>query len=108
MWDEEWKYIRAPHAELYDRQSDPGELQNLAESRSDIVRRLEQKLTELESTMSRREGVRVEIDDETERALRSLGYVGGTPADDDSPGARKDPKHMVDLVDDWVRGRVAG
>jgi arylsulfatase A-like enzyme/Tfp pilus assembly protein PilF len=71
---EDWKYVRAPTAELYDLVDDPGETRNLARERPERVR-------ELDAMLERRlEGARSPIPnvkpEEKERArLEALGYV---------------------------------
>jgi len=104
--EERWKYIRAPRRELYDLLADPGELRNLAETQTSIVKRMEKRLGELEQRMQRRTAVAVEVDTDTMRALRGLGYVGGgAPAG--APTANlKNPADMVDVVDDFRRAET--
>jgi tetratricopeptide (TPR) repeat protein len=71
---EDWKYVRAPAAELYDLRGDPGETRNLAQERPERVR-------ELDAMLERRlEGARSPLPnmkpEEAERArLEALGYV---------------------------------
>ena len=57
--------------ELYDLETDPGELINLNREHLEIAFRLEQELREFSSGNSR-EG---EVDKELRNKLRSLGYI---------------------------------
>ncbi len=101
--ERQWKYIRAPEVELYDRLADPGELHNLATEHSDIVDRLEEELTACEQGMTPRDGVAVALDSATAEALRSLGYVAGPPPTVEHAENLKDPKYMVDVDHDFRR-----
>lgn len=96
--DPQWKYIRAPRVELYDRRSDPGELRNLADANPDVVTRLEDALADWEYRMPVRASQSVTLDSDSLEALRSLGYVGAPPPAPDPDAVLKDPKDMVDIA----------
>jgi arylsulfatase A-like enzyme len=75
-----WKLIRIPTPsgsvyELYDLTSDPGETTNLADRRTDIMKRLLAPLEEWRLASESGSIAETEIDEETLEGLRSLGYV---------------------------------
>jgi tetratricopeptide (TPR) repeat protein len=97
--EERWKYIRAPQAELYDRQQDPGELENLATSQPAEVARLERELADWEQRMPRRTAAKLEVDPENLAALQALGYVGAPPPTSaPSLAGLKNPRDLVDIA----------
>ena len=66
----------AGDVELYDVASDPGELHDLAAERPDDVARLRARLLELAGDFGPGERVAPpELDEETRRQLRELGYT---------------------------------
>jgi arylsulfatase A-like enzyme/Flp pilus assembly protein TadD len=75
-----WMYVRAPKPELYNLDQDPGELNNIIDAHPKEYRELEQQL----KTLSRvgKNGsetvVANQMDEQTTRQLKSLGYVGGS------------------------------
>jgi len=76
VFNGKWKFIRTPvfdreKIELYDLETDSGELINLNREHLEIAFRLEQELREFSSGNSR-EG---EVDKELRNKLRSLGYI---------------------------------
>ena len=86
-----YRFILAPHPELFDLGDDPGETTNRANVQPRIARQLERKLQEptVEET-----GETVTLDAETEAKLRSLGYVSSSRArvKEESSETRTDPK----------------
>ncbi|HVP13521.1 MAG TPA: sulfatase-like hydrolase/transferase [Phycisphaerae bacterium] len=94
---QQWMYIEAPQAELYDRAADPGESTNLVTARPDVAEQMRRELKELSEGMTRRDARNVTLDDRAIRALSSLGYVGanGAPAEADDGRPRRDPKDMI-------------
>ncbi len=97
---DDWKYIRAPRVELYDRHSDASEMENLAEERPEIVTRLEGELSHAEESMVLRESAEVDLDAEARSGLESLGYVVSATSQPASAGNR-DPKDMLPVVYDY-------
>lgn len=96
--DGRWKYILAPRAELYDLNTDPGELHNLAseqQTRAQAMRSgLEAQLAK-ERTSVRKPGETSGIAADLLERLGALGYVSpGGPVDRTSAGA--DPKDKLD------------
>jgi arylsulfatase A-like enzyme/Tfp pilus assembly protein PilF len=100
---EDWKYVRAPAAELYDLRDDPGETRNLAQERPERVR-------ELDAMLERRlEGARSALPnmnpEEAERGrLEALGYAAAAWQSDrwqaHPPGrvGGRDPKDGMAVV----------
>jgi arylsulfatase A-like enzyme/tetratricopeptide (TPR) repeat protein len=89
------KFIDLPIPELYDLRDDPGEIRNLAPSRSDDVMRLRMTLGVFKVA-----GVPRRVDEtaEVKERLRSLGYVTATtPAPKKQYTAADDPKRLIGL-----------
>ncbi|MGH9381269.1 MAG: sulfatase-like hydrolase/transferase [Thermoanaerobaculia bacterium] len=87
------KLISLPLPELYDLEADPAESRNLFEEERERVRRLARLLPE-ESVWPPRGGP---VSAEVERALRSLGYLGGGAPPKAEYTAEDDPKNLVEL-----------
>jgi len=74
----EWPYklivdVEEPQAALYDLERDPGERHDLAAERPEVAKRLAAALAKRPAGATR--GAPVELDAETERDLRALGYL---------------------------------
>jgi choline-sulfatase len=87
-----WKWIRAPHPELYDLRADRGERTNLYPANTDDARPLE---AELDAVLAASERLALpaptrQIDAETEEMLRALGYLA--PPEQRAEMADMDPK----------------
>lgn len=95
---QQYRYIQAPDAELYDRVNDPGETKNLIKEKSSIAKVLKDQLQEIVSTNSRKNlSGPVKMDPETEEKLRALGYIGNTAIATEE--SRKiDPKAKIHLA----------
>ncbi len=103
---DDWTYIRAPRAELYDRATDPGETRNLLDLARDapgaaVAKRKADDLDQLLSELIER-GRRLDIvaqpkplDEDTVKMLRALGYMEETEAPDALRGM--DPKDGVPI-----------
>jgi arylsulfatase A-like enzyme/Tfp pilus assembly protein PilF len=87
---ENWKYIRSPEVELYDLASDPQETNNLASALPERAQELEDLLAALEQTMTTRQGAAVELSPQEQRALASLGYLGGNSSMRPPAASRED------------------
>lgn len=85
----QWKYIRAPRAELYDLIADPGETHNAVDRHPEVVTRLSALVDDVLARES--DTAPTPLDAETAERMRSLGYVAAAagPARVES---RKDPK----------------
>jgi arylsulfatase A-like enzyme/cytochrome c-type biogenesis protein CcmH/NrfG len=103
---DDWTYIRAPHAELYDRATDPAETHNLLDASKDAPGAAEakQKAAELDALLSkfvdesRSFGFVSDakpLDDDTVKMLQALGYMEDTEAPDALRGM--DPKDGVPI-----------
>ncbi len=91
----DWKYIRAPKAELYDLKSDPNEEKNVLQSNTKIASKMNQCLEALikNSTASPGAGGRTLTQEERER-LRSLGYI--SYSDNKTKTDYPDPKDKIE------------
>jgi len=87
----DWKYIKSSEPELYNIKDDPGELINLAGSKTDIANELDKQLQEfLNKTSSpEEEETEVEMDEQTREKLMSLGYIGVSVSSGSEPVPRK-------------------
>jgi arylsulfatase A-like enzyme/Tfp pilus assembly protein PilF len=89
-----YKYILAPRPELYLVNADPGEIENLLESRPTQAEALRAELEEIRGQGGAlRPG---ELSGEARRQLQSLGYIAAPPADLPE-GTLADPKDKIDL-----------
>jgi len=94
-----WKYVRAPHPELYDLLQDPGETANIAASHPAEVQQLEARLNAAIGG-DQAEKVRTTMaDPRTMKQLRSLGYLGGASGHEYALAGRGiDPKDRVAVL----------
>lgn len=113
---DEWTYIRAPRAELYNRKADPRELRNLLEldDSGDAAARaieLDALVTKVVQG-SERFGLVAEVrplDPETVEMLQALGYMGNSDAPEDLEGMDpKDGVRIFDKMDKAVASMQAG
>lgn len=72
-----WKYVATKLPELYDLHSDPEEKQNLIDAQPEEAARLEKMLAEFEQALVERPAKPVQLTPREQRALESLGYLGG-------------------------------
>jgi choline-sulfatase len=85
-----WKFIEAPHPELYDLEGDPGELHNRVNDRAGLAAGLQRALPDASVAAT---GGRPAGGDAAER-LRSLGYFSGSTIA--TPASRAvDPKDRI-------------
>lgn len=94
-----WKFVDAPHPELYDLESDPSEVRNLVNDRAGLAAGLQRSLPDPAGAVA---GARPAGGDAAER-LRSLGYVSGSTME--TPGSRAiDPKDRLEVWDEIEDG----
>jgi arylsulfatase A-like enzyme/Flp pilus assembly protein TadD len=95
-----YKYIEAPHPELYNLSTDPQEKVNLLDKQKATASSLRQKLDRLKQRLkppgnAGNDAVR---DSQKIEALRSLGYVGvSVPARRNARGVLADPKDKIQV-----------
>jgi arylsulfatase A-like enzyme/Tfp pilus assembly protein PilF len=89
-----WKYVDAPHPELYDMRSDKAELKNAIGARGALANGLSSEIGKIVGTFGAAATIEApQPDPETLARLRSLGYVGIAAPSSGARGA--DPKDMV-------------
>jgi arylsulfatase A-like enzyme/Tfp pilus assembly protein PilF len=95
-----WKYILAPHPELYDLHRDPGELQNLIAQHAAEADQFQKLLWKVAGTQGKTENLTtVPMDQQTRRELESLGYVSaGTSREIQLGTEAPDPKDRVAVL----------
>lgn len=100
MRTDEWKFILAPHPELYDLHRDPGEVHNLIAHQPAIAEQLQNQIWAVAGTQARTEKVStVPVDEQTRQELASLGYVSGGSSQVIALGSdAPDPKDRVAVL----------
>lgn len=101
VFDGRYRYIRAPHRELYDLETDASERRNLIDEQRRVAATLEAAL----DTLVRPAGNPDVSDQETRRGVGALGYLGGAAAQVDGP--RADPKTQLATLDALHAGLAA-
>jgi arylsulfatase A-like enzyme/Tfp pilus assembly protein PilF len=106
MRTDTWKFILAPHPELYNLEHDPGETQNLIPNHPAEADQLQKKIWEIAGTQARTEKVEtVPVDEQTRQELASLGYVnGGASREIQLGSAAADPKDRLAVLKIIQRG----
>lgn len=95
---DQYRYIRAPSAELYDRKKDQAETKNLIGEKPSIGKVLDSELSELLSKYSSANLAGPQkMDPETQERLRALGYIG-TTARNTEESRKIDPKDKSDVM----------
>lgn len=96
-----WKYIRAPHSELYDLNSDPREMKNVVQEHGPEAEKFEAQVKNLISPGGKgTEKVDTAMMDERVMdQLKSLGYLASAGGRSyELTGAGMDPKDAVDIL----------
>jgi tetratricopeptide (TPR) repeat protein len=101
LTDARYRYIQAPHPELYDLQRDPGEKTNLVAERPRVADAMAAALTRMMSGAGADAPSQVSPD--TLARLQSLGYVGTVSAVSPSTPASSlpDPKDKVPILEEY-------
>jgi arylsulfatase A-like enzyme/Flp pilus assembly protein TadD len=92
---EQWKYVRTPRRELFDRTTDRGELFNLASARPRELDEMDAQLAELEATFSVTESSQAILTTEERARLASLGYLTGDAPEPTDDRELRDMKEMI-------------
>ncbi|MFQ5789097.1 MAG: sulfatase-like hydrolase/transferase [Acidobacteriota bacterium] len=106
-----YKFIEAPHRELYDLRADPEETNNLSAQRQEVVAQLAGMINQLGREQLSSPWSRQAVDHETEQRLRALGYVtssaGTSPLVDEERNDLPDPKEKIGLFNRITEARIA-
>lgn len=94
-----YKYIRTTRPELYDLHEDPGETDNIIEEYSQTAETLDRRLQVMLGETTRDDSQsKFELDSNSLRLLKSLGYVGGSVETDFTTNEQKDdPKDLIEF-----------
>ncbi len=103
-----WKYIQAPTRELYDLDSDPGEIKNLWGQEPDVQVRMQELLRQAHAQLSgsASDAAIMSVDADTAQKLTALGYIGAFDADADEaidPMSLPDPKDRIGIFNQIER-----
>ena len=100
MRTDDWKFIVAPHPELYDLHRDPGELQNLIAHQPAVADQLQKQIWAVAGAQAKTEKLTTApVDVQTRQELESLGYVSGGSAHEIQLGSdAPDPKDRVAVL----------
>jgi tetratricopeptide (TPR) repeat protein len=104
-----YKYIQAPHPELYDLTKDPQELRNLYGESATLAAALREQLMDIERRYSSTETAAAAppLPPETVEKLRSLGYFAfSAPVQPASAGPLPDPKDRLKEYKSIQRARL--
>lgn len=97
----DYKFIDAPRAEVYDLKKDPHEMRNVLEDNRRVARQLKDELQKVRDASAREAPKTQEanLDHETLQKLASLGYVGGASAHERTGANLADPKDKMHLFE---------
>ncbi len=114
---DDWKYVLAPRAELYDLNDDPKEIFNLAGARAEVAAEMRQEMWDLIADSPPPPGGRDAWrtpDEEEWRKLAALGYVSSKTFMDQSlaEGSELDhfepvginPRDRIEVIELWAAG----
>ena len=103
LTDSRYRFIRAPREELYDLQSDPGELSSIAGQRPQVRQAMRGALESLISNSPI--AAPAQVDEQDRQRLAALGYVGtGSAAPLSMPGdSLPDPKDKIQELEKYRR-----
>jgi len=96
-----WKYIQTTRPELYDLTKDPQESNNLVEIQAQRASILQDKLKVILEKQVHKDSSdsKLDLDNESIKRLQSLGYIAGTPVDENLgfDQTKDDPKDLIDF-----------
>jgi arylsulfatase A-like enzyme/cytochrome c-type biogenesis protein CcmH/NrfG len=97
----EYKYIQAPRAELYDLGKDPGETINHLTDLRRVTHEMRAALSAIRKKVEQGapEAVEANLDQETMAKLSSLGYLGGSSTTTEDESQLADPKDKLLLYE---------
>jgi choline-sulfatase len=101
-----FKFIKAPHPELYDLEGDPSETRNRVEEQHARANELQRKLEEA-LLRTPAPAAASSVDTETAERLRALGYVSGGRVARNAAASQRDPKDGIRLLPRLNRGMSA-
>jgi len=107
-----WKYVSSTIPELFDRQTDPDEKDNLAESQPDVAKNMREALIVRYAEMIPGKAAHVDPTPSQSEALAALGYIGSnvkiTPDSDEFLTlGLQDPKEKLILMTQVKAGMAA-
>lgn len=94
-----WKYIQAPKPELYDLESDPEEVSNLAATEPEVVAALERRLVALRAAMQSHATQVLAPNAERSKALAQLGYAQGLGGADLDTAEGLNPIEYIEVLE---------
>jgi len=94
----DWKYVRSPKPELYDRRADPGERTNLAAAHPEKVAELDAALARHEARLRPRTASTATLDADARLRLEALGYLAPGERSETADG-RAAGRHARDVKD---------
>jgi tetratricopeptide (TPR) repeat protein len=96
---DKYLYVQAPEPELYNQQSDPGELQNLAANSKAVAETLGGKLQQFREKTSQSLNDLAKPDPDQIKKLEALGYVGSdwTDSKQGKNMSGADPKQKIQI-----------
>jgi len=108
-----WKYIHKLIPELYDVETDPSELNDLAASQPEVVAEMRARLRSLLAAAPKAPtGAQVDMDPATLQQLHALGYVGGPsmaePEDELAEFEPHGPDPTTRIDDVWQMSTAMG
>lgn len=98
-----YKYIEAPSQQLYDVESDPNELHNLADEEKKLADKLANKLSVIAKTITSEvtSSARGAVSEADVAKLRALGYISAPPQENDTefPLNLPDPTDKIAIAE---------
>ena len=104
-----WKFIEAPHPELYNLKNDPLEKNNLIQKEKAIAEKLKKRLEELEREISHSQKISPvrKMTLEEQEKLAALSYLGGNVNPKINQKLRPDPKEKIHVFEKTLQVNTA-